>query len=508
MYNWDEKTVIFNCLSKLRGYARQWYDQLPVSEMNLSWLSFKTKLSVFRVCFPSRKSKLNMMRDLVNVVRQPQVDYLQFYYDKMALGYACGIPLPLITETIIGTLGSDLVEVGAVSAGCTDPNKLLIYLSSLRTTTRVTQQYRGPSHHTKGDVKCHICKKRGHIAARCTYKVRDKLPSACNLCGKKDHSENNCFKIRKCFYCNKMGHIREECLKLKSRRASTANTDQVQSAHAVHIIQDASGGGSKYYTTAKVNNKPVNCFIDFGSSCVTVTETVAKQLQLEVSTYNGLNVIKGFSGSQVAPLGETLVKITVDEATCDGIKAYIVPDYAQDTSLIIGQPYTEFCNVYVVKTPTSLKIYNANYFPELPSNYKDIDRAKLCAYEDIQLQPGINKIILSCTDISGPVSITKTENLKPRSEYIIPGCISESIEGRLVINAINEGNETVMIPNGTCVARATIADRYQTYKIGEDLEPSVAAALKNVLQEFSDCFSGNENKIGKCAVKMKIRGSN
>lgn len=45
-----------------------------------------------------------MMRDLVNVLRHPEQDYLQFYYNKLTLGNACDLSEFLIIEANIGTI--------------------------------------------------------------------------------------------------------------------------------------------------------------------------------------------------------------------------------------------------------------------------------------------------------------------------------------------------------------------------------------------------------------------
>lgn len=219
MYGWDEKTAIFNCSSKLKGYARRWYDQL--NDVNLNWLDWKQRLMA---AFPSNRSKLTMMRDLVNEVRRPERDYIQFYYDKLALGNACGIPDFLITEAIIGTIGNELVEVGAISAGCRDPISLLNYLSSFRRPAsagvNVNRNKRYSSHYDD-QLKCNICKRRGHTANKCNNKSRkqDRTTLVCVFCSKRGHDETNCYiKNKKCSYCGKTGHIKEECLKLKNRR--------------------------------------------------------------------------------------------------------------------------------------------------------------------------------------------------------------------------------------------------------------------------------------------------
>lgn len=270
----------------------------------------------------------------------------------------------------------------------------------------------------------------------------------------------------------------------------------------MRVITDASGS-SKYYMTVKINDFSVYGFIDFGSACVTITESVARRLKLEASPCENI-VLSGFGGSKTNPIGVVVVKIQVDEATCD-CKAYIVPDSAQDIGTIIGQPLTEHSTVYVIKTPTSLKIFNANQFLELPGACSDVERVKLVSDDEVILKPGVNKILLSCFDFaSGSITLRATEYNTPRAQCIIPECDIEVIDGKVVLNIINITNEVIKLPRNRCVARATITDGINKYKIGEYLEPNVVTDLESLLHDYSDCFSGSENKIGKCSVQMHI----
>ncbi|CAH0722936.1 unnamed protein product, partial [Brenthis ino] len=238
----------------------------------------------------------------------------------------------------------------------------------------------------------------------------------------------------------------------------------------------------------KINNKPTSAFIDFGSTCNTITETVCKELNLEFYTCTRNIVIRGFGGSKIIPIGEVVVNVNVDEAICE-TKAYIVPDIAQDIGVIIGQPFTEYPYVYVIKTPTSLKIYNANILTELPNIHETADRIRLVTDETVVLQPGVNKIVVSCLQpIFDSVLINNTEHNTPRAECIISTCENDMIQGKTVLKVFNKTNDFFSIPEGHCVARATITCGTKQYKVGENLEPYVLEKLENILNDYSDCL--------------------
>ncbi|KAL4708247.1 hypothetical protein ACJJTC_013816 [Scirpophaga incertulas] len=66
-------------------------------------------------------------------------------------------------------------------------------------------------------------------------------------------------------------------------------------------------------------------------------ESESIKLGLVSNAVSSRSVIKGFGGSHIKPLGEVLVTISADEAKCDNLIAYIVPDNAQD---IVMPPVT------------------------------------------------------------------------------------------------------------------------------------------------------------------------
>lgn len=183
MHGWDERTLICNCTAKLGGYAKSWYEHQASYEM--SWTEWKVKLIK---AFPFTKNKLTQIRELVNRVRKPNEDPIEFYYAKLGIGMSCHLSDEIITEAIIGTLGNQLLEIGAKSAGCRDTNSLLQYLASINTSVAVKEQDKPEtsvkSHHGPDRVtKCFSCGKPGHKASRCRKNGQDN--KKCSFCKKK-----------------------------------------------------------------------------------------------------------------------------------------------------------------------------------------------------------------------------------------------------------------------------------------------------------------------------------
>lgn len=93
----------------------------------------------------------------------------------------------------------------------------------------------------------------------------------------------------------------------------------------------------------------------------------------------------------------------------------------------------------MIKSPTSLKIFNANSFLELPASAcSEFERVKLVLDDEVILQPGVNKITVIGFDfVSGSITLRATEYNTPRAECVIPECNIEVIDGKVVLNTIN-----------------------------------------------------------------------
>ncbi|KAJ8704241.1 hypothetical protein PYW08_012965 [Mythimna loreyi] len=218
MHGWDERTLICNCTSKLRGYAKAWYERQAVYEM--SWSEWKDKLIK---AFPFTKNKLAQIRELVNKIRLPTENPIEFYYNKLGIGMSCQLSDEIITQAIIGTLGDKLLEVGALSAGCQDTTSLLKYLASFMNSdnSNVETKSQISMANTNKAIKCFKCGKEGHKAHVCTRSRKTNVDKKCSFCDKPGHVEATCYKKKNlgkfCSFCKNKGHVVEEC-----RRRSAA----------------------------------------------------------------------------------------------------------------------------------------------------------------------------------------------------------------------------------------------------------------------------------------------
>lgn len=523
MHGWDERTLVCNCTSKLKGYAKAWYERQTAYD--ITWQEWKINLIK---AFPMTKNKLFHIRELVNRLREPTEDLIKFYYEKLGIGMSCDLPDDVITEAIIGTLGDKLMEVGAVSAGCNNTTSLLKYLANLKTATadptklgqpnstlpqvtiprvnlggqtRIVQANGQP----RRPVNCFSCGQSGHKAMVCGKITKNKGDSVCQYCHKKGHSENFCYKKKNqskhCSHCKLRGHSVEECYK---RRAVSGTTEKPVKKIKTKCDDDSD---QKYFKKVFVNKYPTNGFIDFGSSCNTMKKSYCDKLNLKCTPRDSI-VIKGYGDASILPLGVTKAILAVDGVERN-TEFYVVPDELQDFDILVGQPFTEAEDIVVVKTATQLLICDRDMNLELMELCDAMEKVKLYPQEDVILNPGVNKVIVRSDPIvCGLLELKHSEQRKPLCERDVVSEMIEGQDGNAIIKLINKTTTSMKLKRDECIARAMLTDSKtedMKSKIGDGLTNLQKEYLYDLLLQFNHCFSGSSMELGNCEVEMTIK---
>ncbi|KAI5635813.1 hypothetical protein NE865_11511 [Phthorimaea operculella] len=501
MHGWDERTLICNCTSKLGGYAKSWYEHQVTFDM--SWAEWKEKLVR---AFPFTKNKLTQIREMVNRVRKPNEDPIEFYYTKLGIGMSCQLSDEIITEAIIGTLGNQLLEIGAKSAGCRDTNSLLQYLASINTSAAASKGQDKPENQLKNErgpdrvARCFTCGKPGHRASRCRVSKdnsklhKDKGNQKCTFCGRPGHVEADCFKKKNkskhCSFCNIDGHTLDECRKRSRTGPQNRLVRKVQT-----ICYDASD--KKYFKEVLVNGVSSNGYIDFGSTCNTMRQSFREMQNLELMP-NDNTVIKGYGDGLTIPLGIVSTSLVIDGVEKVN-KLYVVPDDLQEVDVLIGQPFTESPNLVIVKTSTELNMYEDEMAIQVTELCESFDKIRLYPQNDTKLTPGLNKVLVRPDPVvDGIMNIKLSEQRKPLCEKDV---IEDSVElhdGQAFIKLINRTNKILELKEQDCVARAELKDKYRddNIKMGDHLNGDQKASLDELLTKYEHCFSGDGMELG------------
>lgn len=503
MHGWDERTLICNCTAKLSGYAKSWYEQQ--ASYDISWSEWKEKLIK---AFPFSKNKLSQIRELVNRVKLPTEDPIEFYYKKLGLGMSCQLNDEVIAEAIIGTLGNDLIEIGAKSAGCRDTGSLLQYLAGINSSNINLNRGLNVKEKIKdGDLpkrKCFSCGQLGHRAKFCRFN-KDKENRRCSYCSKPGHVEAVCFSKKRankhCSSCNMDGHTLDECRKQSKTGFQNKSVRKIQT-----VCCDSSD--KKYFKEVLVNGTSANAFLDFGSSCNTMTQGFYEKQGLELKPNEDV-VIKGYGNALITPVGAVTATLTVDGAEQIN-QFFIVPDNVQNVDILVGQTFTESPNLVVVKTPTELNIYENEMALQVTELCDTLEKTRLYPQADTKLAPGINKILARMDPIvNGAINIKQSEQRKPLREKDILEDQVETTDGCVMVKLVNRTNTVIDLKGDECIARAELLnpDFDITFegKIGQDLDEGERARLNELLTKYDHCFSGEGMELGDCSVEMSIK---
>lgn len=101
----------------------------------------------------------------------------------------------------------------------------------------------------------------------------------------------------KCTVCNKLGHFAADCPKLPPDEKSGVTKEKTVMLVKLDDISD-----NKYILNLKINDQPIEGYIDMGSQCSLLQHSEAVRLGIAWSD-NNLPVMRGIGGNIVMPMG-------------------------------------------------------------------------------------------------------------------------------------------------------------------------------------------------------------
>jgi hypothetical protein len=481
LYNWDDHAKIFSTIARLSGNAKSWYDCQTTTPV--TWNEWEEKL---KVAFPPHKNIASKLKDFVNIERNPEQDVISFYYEKLRMGKHCNLPDEVITDVIISTINNNIIRASAHAANCKCTEKLLLFLSDYN---YVTQTHK---HHSSG-----LNFKSQRFTKNDQHRSQNKFIS--KPFNNKDTNYSTVTNKRNitCFYCKKDGHTREMCFKLKTRKE---NSQPAQ-------VQQISKNDAKYHINAKINNQTVTAYVDFGSACNLIKLEKAQELQLTIDKERAIT-IRGYGGALVPTLGLIQANVNVDSVT-RSVPVYAVKNHHQEVDLLIGRPFTESSNTYVIQSADTLTFYEEAEFELLSSFHVEeiCNKLAIHAEENTTVVPGINKIAVRTNLNRGIVLPNFSEQQHNSSALIVP---SKPIEfhnclGILTVYSISYAN--TLLRKGQCVARRIPSGQSQTEV---PVRPSLLTEaqqtrLDKLLKDYDDCFAASTSELGNTNVEMRIK---
>ncbi|KAI5636505.1 ecdysteroid kinase domain-containing protein [Phthorimaea operculella] len=189
VYGWNEQDRQFVMQIRLRGSARDWYDDLD--DYNLTWNQWKHAL---QTAFPRSTDYVDRLEEMLSRAKNDNETMTKYFHDKLSLLKKCKVYNEDAISCIVKGLPTEL-RANAKAYQCDTPEQLYYgYLSSLENyrrveataTARRSMWRRGQSTQLLPKL-CYACRRSGHEARECRAHLH------CEVCQRSGHVAATCW---------------------------------------------------------------------------------------------------------------------------------------------------------------------------------------------------------------------------------------------------------------------------------------------------------------------------
>ncbi|CAK1577907.1 unnamed protein product [Parnassius mnemosyne] len=313
VYNWNNKDRQFIMQLRLRGSARDWYDDLE--DYDLTWSEWKNALET---AFPRSTDYVDLLEAMLARKKSNSETMTKYYHDKISLLKKCNIGGEEAISCVIRGLPVE-IRANAKAFKCDSPQQLYYgYLSSLENYKQLeaTDSLQRPSTTWKRDGNITSATPENYV-----------LPKKCYACRRQGHEIKDC-KVPRCEVCHRPGYTIANCW--------YATSNPRQQPHKVSNILFTTYNIylDLYKKVVRVNGEKLIAYIDTGSKLNILTATQANSVMLEVVPSS--IKMKGFGGAYSKSLGTSRIDVKIDDIIISGSVELTNNDLA-DIDLIIGQ---------------------------------------------------------------------------------------------------------------------------------------------------------------------------
>lgn len=351
MYHWDDMTIVYLALGKLKGLARLWYESL--NNTQYSWAQWQELL---KNTFPQKTNFGHAFHDAAAYKARFGQDLYDYCFQKVSKLNKLKLNLTdeQIIDCVIEGVQDKQIQLTLRAANCKTFVSFAAYVKNFPSSSGHSNSFTSVNRKRKFDSYSANSQKN-----TATDKVR------CFVCKELGHKRNSCPNINnsvpiKCNFCNKIGHTENVC------RKKTFEKSQKQTK-SINLI--ATTQKNIYFKRAKINNIRVECFVDFGSECTLIKRSLASKLNLTLSEIANKIELRGFSGGSVTPFQQCWANVTIG-GVCLHILIYVIEDKDMFIDLLVGHTFTENQSLIVIKTSKQLIFSKLPSIPEGNIEYK------------------------------------------------------------------------------------------------------------------------------------------
>lgn len=491
IYDWTERQIIHYALPKLVSLAQKWYQGLP--SLLFSWSEWQDKL---KSAFPSDENYGQLLTDMLAYKARFGEPLVEYFYEKMVLLNRCRITGKDAIDCVLLGIEDRSVRTSAEAAQFTEPDKLLVFLRSVKIIKRTDK--------TSASIQPSIFEnKRTKYFKSVQNNNHSKSIYKCYNCGEEGHSFYKCRQpVKRCDSCHKVGHLTTDCF---TKKEGTTNKVVLR----VSLEQD---NDIKYFKSANVNGEQLECFIDFGSQCTMLKESTARTLSNQW-VFNDLPILRGFGDAVVNCIGKLNVTIKVDSAEAT-LEALIVPDNFLKVPILLGQTFTEQEHVVVYKTNDTLNITT--------KTMRKKENILLHVHDSVNIKGYTIVVVRSTPPYNGDLFIEPSLCQQSKREYeviqsvinikdgfgqiVVKGLAAEGFmlyKDSLLVRGmpLKESNSSVQtvdvnrIEKGLDGANNSLIDETMI-NVNDDIGINDKLKLIMLLNEYRDCFAFSVKELG------------
>lgn len=376
-FAWSDETTRFQALNKLKGPAKVWYDSLLRTDVQWplwQWKDWKSKLLA---TFQIQRNMFELLKDIVERKPVDNQSLYEFYFEqKCKIDRLC---LNFSEQDIVSIIVGNISDYSTLESGnfktC---DELASYLHGRFYKKNIKQINNSRDGQTKtisnqklisvdrslqvhSNVSNHpspSCVSSDSTNNNNNYnQTQNRKIIKCYICGgnhKKMHCEAN-----KCDFCGKRGHIESVCYQKKNLVKSAVKPEQ----HETKFI--SSDSKQKFIKKVLIFDTCHEAFIDTGSSCSLIAESLVNKLSLKFTELPSPVILQGFSKQNYKKVTKkVLVDISFDSIALHDVDFYVIDDLV-GCDLLIGRNITERSDLVYSRVGDLLQFQYASDLKEI-----------------------------------------------------------------------------------------------------------------------------------------------